>query len=143
VQELLVSHCLELSGPVIVTVTHGRIRIRRSNEESISYSRGGKRVLTPFTPPPFSPRGRRAFLGGLVVWIEIHTTAVAWNLFHAEATRVASWERLCFVVTTCGLKTTRRCRVERVPRGRMLASLCGWRAFLRGLLVWIKIHTTA
>ena len=48
-QELLVSHCLELSGPVIVTVTHGRIRIRRSNEESISYSGSGKRVLTPFT----------------------------------------------------------------------------------------------
>jgi predicted nuclease of predicted toxin-antitoxin system len=30
-QELLVSHCSELSGPVIVTVTHGRIRIRRSD----------------------------------------------------------------------------------------------------------------
>jgi predicted nuclease of predicted toxin-antitoxin system len=30
-EDLLVGHLAELSGPVIVTVTHGRIRIRRSD----------------------------------------------------------------------------------------------------------------
>ena len=28
-----------------------------------------------------------------LVWIKIHTPAVAWNLFHAEATRVGPRER--------------------------------------------------
>jgi hypothetical protein len=28
-----------------------------------------------------------------LVWIKIHTPAVAWNLFHAEATRVGPWQR--------------------------------------------------
>jgi hypothetical protein len=35
-----------------------------------------------------SPCGRRARLRGFLVWIKIHTTAVVWNLFHAEAIRV-------------------------------------------------------
>ena len=36
----------------------------------------------------------------------LHTPAVAWNLFHAKATRVGPWQHLIYVVTSCGLKST-------------------------------------
>jgi hypothetical protein len=43
------------------------------------------------------------------VWIEIHTPAVTWNLFHAEATRVDPLAgELSYLAFSCGLKSTLR-----------------------------------
>ncbi len=51
-------------------------------------SRHPKRGICSTRQTRASPRGWRTLHPGFCVWIEIHTTAVAWNLFHAEATRV-------------------------------------------------------
>ena len=77
------------------------------------------------------------------VWIKIHTTAVVWNLFHAEATRVGAWQGLSCVVAACGLKSTLRLLCGTCSTRQTPASPGGRRAVLRGVLVWIKIHTTA
>jgi hypothetical protein len=65
----------------------------RSGNRLVGASRHGTRSveLVPRDKTLAALRSRRAVLRRFHVWIEIHTPAVAWNLFHATNARGVPW----------------------------------------------------